>query len=731
MSNAVFISYARENGEAANAIAELLQEMGISCWIDKQTIAHQHGDDWAEEIVSAIKSSRLLIVVLSEHANASKYVKSEVQAAFDSDVPIIPFRVEDVAPQGSLALRLPSSQWVDAFPLWEKHLDALMTSVCRLLDASETSPRPGGGDRPREIGWRRFITGHVAHLHRSLRSSSRSGKPLAAPKQSPAAYGARKAAHEEASKEDAAELAKAHRWWRIKEVIDGLETRGLPLGRYAEFKSLLAKRTTTFQKACDEAEDALTKLGPVKAQPELVKLRQIIADHPDIEALDAKRNEMLQDRMQLQKMLDIFVTGNRWTAVENTFRQFAMKHGQATQSLLQAAERASGRALEETRRFDLLIWTIFAGVLILGACFCVENWLGISDGSFAGRFSDTTERLLIPAISTLVRFGTVVTTAGFVLAMFGVRHQGTFAGASIALMTVAAGAQALALAGSFVVRSDVTLPRQIDIAVSWLPCAVFGVTLMMAVQFATSLLIGVRPTWPGLTATLAAALASYGFLSERGIANSYLGQPEWSRWIPDAMLCASLLAVSGVIERKRSLWLLLLFGVGAGILVPTAHVSGYGALWQRTGPVILALLVAGWMAAGPTTLRSYLVLLFAACGSCLTAEYFRGFDERSGMLPYGRLCPLLAIWAVACGGVAIRHKSVLSPWFRGLDMLMKQVLRLRGAGARLHARQLAESAWFQQGREWHAKRASAAELPKQPAKTGQSSRSGVAQNRRS
>ena len=94
------------------------------------------------------------------------------------------------------------------------------------------------------------------------------------------------------------------------------------------------------------------------------------------------------------------------------------------------------------------------------------------------------------------------------------------------------------------------------------------------------------------------------------------------------------------------------------------------------------MLVAEWMAAGPTTLHSYPVLLFAACGSCFKAEYLRGLDGRSGMLRYERLPPLLAIWVAACGSMAILYKSVLNPCFRGWDILMKRLLRLRGGGRR-------------------------------------------------
>lgn len=723
MEHDVFISYARENTDAANAIVELLQDIGIPCWIDNQTLAHQHGDDWAKEIVSAIESSRLMVVVFSQHANASRYVKKEVGVAVNSGVPIIPFRIEDVAPQESLALHLADSQWLNAFPFYEKHLDALSSSVCRQLDGPGKSRPPVGRGGSATIGLRRFISGHFDQIRRSVWSASPSGRVRSAPapaprEQAPSAYGARKAAHEAASKEDVILLAKANRWWRIKEIIDALETQGVPLGRYADVRSSLEKRLAAFQRARDAAEDALSKLGPAKAEPHLLKLRELVADHPEIATLDARRKEMLQDRVHLQKTLDAFVAGNRWTAVENTIREFAIKHGQATQSLLQAAEKASSRALEETRRFDLLMWTIVAGIVILGACYCVENWLGISDGSFEYRFSDATEHLLVPPISVLVRFGTVVTAAGFVLALFGVRHQGTFAGASIALMTVAAGAQSLPWASSFIPWRGGDPPKNFDLAISWLPCAVFAITLMMAMQFATSLLIAVRPAWPGVTATLAAALAGYGFLPERGITDSYLGQPVWSRWVPDAMLCASVLATSGAINRKRSWWLLPLVAVGVGLFGPSSSLSGSDAFGMRTAPVIIGLLVAGWIAARPTTLRGYLVLLAAACSSCFAAEYLRGIDARSSMLPYGRLGPFLSIWAIACGSVAIRNKGVLSPSVRGWDIVVKQLLRLRGAAARVHERQLADSAWFRQGRDWHATRAIPGETAKKAPRLG-------------
>ncbi|MFM2006604.1 MAG: hypothetical protein RLZZ09_2259, partial [Pseudomonadota bacterium] len=174
----------------------------------------------------------------------------------------------------------------------------------------------------------------------------------------------------------------------------------------------------------------------------------------------------------------------------------------------------------------------------------------------------------------------------------------------------------------------------------------------------------------------------------------------------------------GAIERKRSWWILPLFAMGAGLLGPASRWSAYDPLLKRTGPVIIGLLVAGWIAARPNTVREYFVLLAAACGSCFAAEYLRGVDSRSEMLSYGRLCPLLSIWAIACSSVAIRHRGVLSPWVRGWDTLVKQVIRVRGVGAKVQERQLAESAWFREGRKWHALQASAVESRKKTLRKG-------------
>jgi hypothetical protein len=61
----------------------------LRCWIAPGDILP--GADWGESIVKAIRASRVMVLVFSSHANASRQVRREVQSAFDKEVPVIPF----------------------------------------------------------------------------------------------------------------------------------------------------------------------------------------------------------------------------------------------------------------------------------------------------------------------------------------------------------------------------------------------------------------------------------------------------------------------------------------------------------------------------------------------------------------------------------------------------------------------------------------------------------------
>jgi hypothetical protein len=77
----VIVSYATIDKPTADAVCARLEERAIRCWIALRDILA--GMDYAEKIISAIDSAKMLI--FSSHANTSKHVIREAErAVYDS-----------------------------------------------------------------------------------------------------------------------------------------------------------------------------------------------------------------------------------------------------------------------------------------------------------------------------------------------------------------------------------------------------------------------------------------------------------------------------------------------------------------------------------------------------------------------------------------------------------------------------------------------------------------------
>jgi TolB-like protein/Flp pilus assembly protein TadD len=82
-SGAVFLSYARENGEAARRIAEALRAFGVEVWFDMSEL--RGGDAWDQKIRRQIKECALFIPLISAHSQAREegYFRREWKLAVD------------------------------------------------------------------------------------------------------------------------------------------------------------------------------------------------------------------------------------------------------------------------------------------------------------------------------------------------------------------------------------------------------------------------------------------------------------------------------------------------------------------------------------------------------------------------------------------------------------------------------------------------------------------------
>lgn len=132
MPHDVFISYSSKDRHVADAMCNKLESNGIRCWMAPRNILA--GMDWGGAIMDAIKKCQLMVLVFSSNANASQVIKREVERAASKGVMVVPFRIEDVQPAGSLELYLSTSHWLDALtPPVEQHLQRLVEDVKELM----------------------------------------------------------------------------------------------------------------------------------------------------------------------------------------------------------------------------------------------------------------------------------------------------------------------------------------------------------------------------------------------------------------------------------------------------------------------------------------------------------------------------------------------------------------------------------------------------------------------
>jgi len=138
-SYSAFISYASENKEKAYEICQSLEQRGLRCWIAPRDV--RPSKEYPAEIMRGIENSKCLVLLLSDAANSSIFVKKEVERAVSYRKPIFPIRLEEVMPSRQLELLVSATQWVD---VWTgSMLDHIETLVGQMQEETdiEISPR--------------------------------------------------------------------------------------------------------------------------------------------------------------------------------------------------------------------------------------------------------------------------------------------------------------------------------------------------------------------------------------------------------------------------------------------------------------------------------------------------------------------------------------------------------------------------------------------------------------
>lgn len=152
----IFVSYASPDREVAFRIVGFLEEQGITCWVAPRDVPP--GVEYGQAIIEGIEQSRALVLILSDQSNDSQFVRKEVERAVSKTKPVLPVRIREVTPSGSLEFFISSAQWVDAWksPM-EQHLLPLVSAIKAIgqpgaAPVRSTAPPPRRSKAPLALG---------------------------------------------------------------------------------------------------------------------------------------------------------------------------------------------------------------------------------------------------------------------------------------------------------------------------------------------------------------------------------------------------------------------------------------------------------------------------------------------------------------------------------------------------------------------------------------------------
>lgn len=167
-SQAVFLSYASEDAEAARRIADVLRDAGVEVWFDQSEL--RGGDAWDQSIRRQIKSCALFIPVISKNTDARPegYFRLEWKLAVDrshlftaTKAFLVPVVIDDASDDDDqVPDRFRELQWTrlpagETPPAFVARVQQLLSGETVTATRSRVAPRtsPAIVGRPSASGW--------------------------------------------------------------------------------------------------------------------------------------------------------------------------------------------------------------------------------------------------------------------------------------------------------------------------------------------------------------------------------------------------------------------------------------------------------------------------------------------------------------------------------------------------------------------------------------------------
>jgi len=135
MPHDVFVSYSTIDKTITNTIVASMEQNQIRCWFAPRDI--KPSEDWGKAISNAIEQSKVFLLIFSGNSNQSQRVLDELNLAISREISILPFRIENLEPDGAMRLHLSSRHWLDAYDSsWETHIKKLILTVSSHLETT-------------------------------------------------------------------------------------------------------------------------------------------------------------------------------------------------------------------------------------------------------------------------------------------------------------------------------------------------------------------------------------------------------------------------------------------------------------------------------------------------------------------------------------------------------------------------------------------------------------------
>ena len=125
----VFLSYSRDDHDRVFDLAEKLRAAGVSLWIDQGAI--DAASLWSEQIVNALESAKVLLLVVTQSAVHSDNVAKEVMLVSERKGHILPVYLEPTVIPPALRYQLAGIQHVEHFKSGD---EASLKTILRALE---------------------------------------------------------------------------------------------------------------------------------------------------------------------------------------------------------------------------------------------------------------------------------------------------------------------------------------------------------------------------------------------------------------------------------------------------------------------------------------------------------------------------------------------------------------------------------------------------------------------